>query len=596
MNIFRGQKGYFFLFKKLWFHLTQHRKRQLLISLFIMILSSIFEVFSLACVVPFLAVLTKPENLWNLNLIRVVSINLGINQANQLLVPFTILFIVSCLVSSSIRILNIWFNCTLSAKIATDLSCKCYRNMLHQPYQNYLQTNTGQSINLIVTHINGTATVINRSLLFITSFIITIFLIIGLISINWLMASSMALVFASLYLILSKSTSSQLEKNSKLFASYTKLLIKALQEGLGAIREVLLDGNHRYYKSLYKSADIPIRRILGQNQFISVFPRYVIEGFTLSLIASIALIFTLKNSNNILGVIPYLGAMALGAQRLLPNTQSMFSALTYMRANKKGFEEVISKLDESVDLYLLDTVVEKNHFVKQIEFINVYFKYTPNSSYALKNINLKFYPGQRIGIVGTTGSGKSTLSDIIMGILEPTSGKVIVDNKDLHDVNNKNELISWRQSIAHVPQNIFLTDNTIAQNIAFGIDSKFIDMDRVIEAAYKSQILSFIESRKDGFNTIVGERGVRLSGGQIQRIALARAFYKKFQILILDEASSALDTNTESNIMKSIKTLEDKFTIIAITHRMTTLKDFDMIIRLEEGRIVEINTDKNSTF
>tara|TARA_B110000495_G_C22928006_1_gene542393 strand:+ start:18 stop:767 length:750 start_codon:yes stop_codon:yes gene_type:complete len=220
-------------------------------------------------------------------------------------------------------------------------------------------------------------------------------------------------------------------------------------------------------------------------------------------------------------------------------------------------------------------------FHKYIEFKNVSFKYVEDGPTILNNVNFKINKGSRVGFIGSTGSGKSTLVDIVMGLLTPNDGVVFIDDIRL----SENNINCWQSKLCHVPQSIFLTDNTISENIAFGIEKELIDHERVKDAAMQAQISDFINNSLDGYDTIVGERGVKLSGGQRQRIAIARALYKDADVLVFDEATSALDISTEKLVMDSITTLDKKLTIIIIAHRITTLQNCDKIIEIENGEI-----------
>ena len=223
-----------------------------------------------------------------------------------------------------------------------------------------------------------------------------------------------------------------------------------------------------------------------------------------------------------------------------------------------------------------------------IQFDSVSYRYSSNLPDVLPKLDLSIRIGERIGIIGSTGSGKSTMVDILMGLLTPTSGKLLVDGKDIHDTAYPERLHSWRAAIAHVPQSIYLADSSVLENIAFGVPSNLIDFDRVRKAADQAQISNFIESSTDGYQTVVGERGIRLSGGQRQRIGIARALYKRAQVLVLDEATSALDVNTESELMRAVEKLSKRLTIVMVAHRLSTIGYCDRVFRLENGKLTGI--------
>ena len=364
----------------------------------------------------------------------------------------------------------------------------------------------------------------------------------------------------------------------------TKAQLKALQEGLGAIRDILLDRNQIFYQKVYRTADIPMRRKMAQGNYLAAFPRFAIEALGLLIIALLAYVLTEENNSSI-EVIPLLGTLALGAQRLLPALQTAYGAWAGISAYEESINSVLKMLDQKIKPSEKIQIIERFNFKESIEFKNVNYKYPNENKFALKNINLKIKAGERIGIIGSTGSGKSTLLDLIMGLLQPTDGNILIDNLNLHDLSNPSLLGSWRAAIAHVPQTIYLADSSFEENIAFGIPSNKIDKLAISTSAKQAQISSYIKNSTQGFKTFVGERGIRLSGGQRQRIGIARALYKKTNILIFDEATSALDTQTEQIVMRSIDNLSKDITIVMIAHRLTTVKNCDRIIRLEGGEI-----------
>ena len=290
-------------------------------------------------------------------------------------------------------------------------------------------------------------------------------------------------------------------------------------------------------------------------------------------------------------LVPLIGAMALGAQRLLPCLQQIYACW----ANLKILNASMTSITD-----ILNLPHYKNYFCLQplevkhsIELNQISFKYEMDSQYVINDLNLMIKPGQSIGLVGSSGSGKSTLVDIFMTLLKPCSGKLLVDNSDIFDVDNTEILNSWRSSIAHVPQSIYLTDSTIAENIAFGLPRHLIDMSQVKKAAKSAEISGFIDTLSNGYDTTVGECGAMLSGGQRQRIGIARALYKQSKILILDESTSALDSTTEKNVIKSIKNLKEGRTVIMIAHRLSTLENCDLIAWLKDGCVFKYGKPKD---
>tara|TARA_Y100001968_G_C19282841_1_gene680129 strand:- start:140 stop:1060 length:921 start_codon:yes stop_codon:yes gene_type:complete len=286
-------------------------------------------------------------------------------------------------------------------------------------------------------------------------------------------------------------------------------------------------------------------------------------------------------------VIPKLGTLALGAQRLLPCFQQSYSSWANIKGSKSAIVNVINMIEQPISREYLQTTNNDFVFERDIVLSKINFSYIGSEKLILNDINLSIKKGEKIGLIGTTGSGKSTLTDLIMGLLRPSSGKIKVDGLDINDTDFPSRITSWRKSVSHVPQNIYLIDSTFAENIAFGFPKEEINMARVEEVASLANIYDFITSTPKGFNTFVGEAGIKMSGGQRQRIGIARALYRRSKLLILDEATSALDNETERKVMKSILNLNADKTILIIAHRLSTVSSCDRIIEVSNNSILE---------
>ena len=282
-------------------------------------------------------------------------------------------------------------------------------------------------------------------------------------------------------------------------------------------------------------------------------------------------------------VIPLLGALALGAQRLLPALQQVYSGWSSLASFTAAMQAVLAMLNQPLPPVM--SIAEPLSLLDGIQLRGIHFRYEREQPDVLRGVDLEIRSGERIGLIGSTGSGKSTTIDVLMGLLTPTAGMLLVDGKNLHDREHPERLESWRAAIAHVPQSIYLADVTIAENIAFGVPREKINLARVKEAASQAQIASFIEESLDGYDSFVGERGIRLSGGQRQRIGSARALYKKAKVLVLDEATSALDSATEQALMEAINQMSKHLTIVMVAHRLSTVQNCDRVIRLSEGSV-----------
>ena len=573
------------LFRKLWDHLSQKRRIQLGALLLVMLASSGAEVFSLAAVLPFLAVLANPEKVWQLPVVQKLAPTLGISSAGQLLLPVTLLFGLAAIGAAAVRLLNLWLNGRLAAAIGSDLSCDAYRRTLYQPYLVNITRNSSGVITALREQVMQVVTALNQLLAMITSGFVLLGLFLTLLLVEAKVALISGAVLGLAYGIIIQASKQELAINGRRIAFSSEACLKALQEGLGAIRDVLLDSTHQYYIRVYREADIPLHQSIAQNSLISCFPRYIMEAVGLCLIGSVA--YSLISSHGgIATALPILGTLALCAQRMLPSLQQTYSSWAAICAYKSSLESVVALLEQTLPATHGTNNITPHKLKERICFDEVSFGYGSGCKTVLKSLSFHINKGERIGIIGSTGSGKSTTMDLLMGLLEPSGGKITVDGSIIHSHFHPERLLAWRSAIAHVPQMIYLADRSIAENIAFGINKAQINMSLVRLAAHQAQISEFIESSPLGYNTFVGERGIMLSGGQRQRIGIARALYKNASVLVFDEATSALDNDTESALMAAINSLSRELTIIMIAHRLSTVMSCDRVIKLEAGRVL----------
>ena len=559
--------------KQIWLHLSKRRKKQLALLLFLMIIATILEVVSLGAVLPFLSVLTAPERVFQHEYAQPLISALTLREPIQLILPITILFIIAVLVAGIVRLYLLYAMTRLSYAIGADLSINIYRRTLYQPYATHVARNSSEVINSIMTKTNIVISGILATLLLVSSILILIGIIAVLFVVDIGVALSTSIGFGLLYWSVIRYNKNHLKNNSQIIADQSTQILKSLQEGLGGVRDVLIDGTQEFYCKLYRNADLPLRRATGNNIFISGSPRYIMETIGMTLIAGLAYVLTQKQGG-MAAAIPVLGALALGAQKLLPVLQQIYSSYSSIKGGEFSFEDVLYLLDQPLPEY--ENQPTPIRFDKEIKLTNLSFRYNQESPWILKNINLSLKKGSHIGFIGSTGSGKSTLLDIIMGLLPATEGDLFIDQQLIDNKSRR----SWQMNIAHVPQNIYLSDNSIEENIAFGVSKDKIDHQRVRKVAQQAQIAQLIEQWQEGYQTFVGERGIRLSGGQRQRIGIARALYKKASVLIFDEATSALDNETEREVMEAIKDLGGEITVLIIAHRLSTLRNCDKVVKL----------------
>jgi ATP-binding cassette, subfamily B, bacterial PglK len=570
------------MIKQFWKHLHKRRRKQFFLLLILMVVASIMEVVSIGAIVPFLSVLTAPEQIYQHHLAQPLIKILEITEPSQLLLPLTIMFVVATLISATVRLLLLYTLTRLSYATGADLNIDIYRRTLYQDYSIHISRNSSEIINSIITKTNIVIVhILVPSLNLISSVVIMLGITSIVFTINAQVALITFLVFALFYSVIAFFTKKSLQKNSQLIANESTKMVKSLQEGLGGIRDVLIDGTQEFYCKLYQNADLSLRRASGDNVFIGHSPRYLMEAVGMILLTILA--YTLTLQSNVVVAIPVLGALALGALKLLPPLQSAYGSYSAIKGAKSSFIDVLNLLNQPLPDNASQDLINPTPFKREIVFKDLSFRYTKNTPWILKNVNLSFKKGETIGFIGATGSGKSTLLDILMGLLTPTSGELLIDGVAITQQNRR----AWQAHISHVPQSIYLADSTIQENIAFGVGSEQIKEHRVVQVAQQAQVSKMINNLKNKYKTFVGERGVQLSGGQRQRIGIARALYKDSDVLIFDEATSALDNQTEQKIMQQIAKLKDNQTVFIIAHRLTPLEHCDSIIRINSDYTIE---------
>ncbi len=569
-----------------WSHISGQRRRQALLLMLLAVATSFAEVISLGAVVPFIGVLTQPDKVMAYPFVAEIAQLLNIESDREFILLLSFAFALAAIVAGVLRTLLLWGTLHLGNKTGADLSIEVYERTLYQPYMVHIKRSSSEVISGITQKI-GTATAVLISLVtVITSLLLFLSILITLLLIDPEIAIFSAFSFGSAYAGVAWITRKKLFSNSLITASEQSKVVQALQEGLGAIRDILIDGTQSIYINNYGESVIRLRKASAQNVFINQAPRFAMETLGLVLISFFVIVLS-GRSGGITDALPILAMIAFGAQRLLPLMQILYANWSLMSGSKAVLIDVLTLLEQDVPKYTSKEGCLDLIFKESICFENVCFSYGVNSKPVLNGLSFSIEKGSSVGIIGSTGSGKSTALDLLMGLLVPTSGVVKIDGEAIISTD---ERVSWRRSVAHVPQSIFLSDATVAENIAFGVPKHAVDMNRVRDAARRAQIAHFIETETDGYSTFVGERGVRLSGGQRQRIGIARALYKNASVLVFDEATSALDDATEQAVMSTIDSLKGDLTLFLIAHRLTTLKNCNQIIEIKSGAVNRVGS------
>ena len=563
--------------------LSPRRRSQLIFLLCLMLLGALAEVLSLGAIVPFLAILAEPTHALQKPLVSKVISTLGLSSSTDIRWQITLLFAGTALVAGAVRFVLIYFTSKVTYGIGHELGAEVYRRTLYQPYEVHVARNSSEimgGINKVDVVVYLVAGLLNIA----SSVLMAIFIVSLLVLIDPLIAFTALFGFSCIYAIVSLFTRKRLAVNSSLINAAFNMRVQSVQEGLGGIRDVLLDHTQPLFSSRFNQIDRTLRQAQASNNIIGPSPRFAVEAMGMVLIALLGYYMT-TSGGGFAVALPTLGALAFGAQRLMPMIQMTYQGWVLVVGNRQVLEEVVGLLQQPIADDTQAKAVPLT-FVREICLQDVSFRYQPNLPLVLHNFNLSIPKGARVGFIGTSGSGKSTVMDLLMGLLLPSAGKMLVDNLPL----NSTRRLAWQRNVAHVPQAIFLADASFAENIAFGVPIEQIDLVRVRHAAQRAQIAQFIESSTQGYGAMVGERGVRISGGQRQRIGIARALYKQATVLVFDEATSALDSMTEEAVMQAIEGLGQELTILLIAHRLTTLKNCSQIIELDAGGIKRVGS------
>jgi ATP-binding cassette, subfamily B, bacterial PglK len=568
------------ILRRVYPHLSKYRRWQLFSLILVTMLASIAEIISLGAVIPFITVLQDPNAAQGLMERYLPSLAAFFYESDLTLV-ITISFCLAILLATIIRLGLVFISARFAFGLGSELSCKIMALNLDQDYQVHLNRNSSDVIAGMTTKTNSIIySALVPAILLFNSFVTVFFISTALIIIDPLVGITGVAFFVSIYLAISMITGLRLRAQSKIIAEYQTTQIRYIQEGLGGIRDVIISNLKPNILKKYTVVDQKLRRALGNNQIMGLSPRYLLEGLGVSLIAVAAYALTVYGDSGI-GTLPLLGAYALGAQRILPAMQNIYVAWANVSGDLDSIFDALGFLEQPEKAFV--NGLSSVNFENSISFNSVNFSYVGSNKISLKNISIKINKGDRVGVFGATGSGKSTFVDILMGLNSPSSGSVYIDSKELRPEN----ITGWQRHIAHVPQKIFLTDGSVAENIAFGIPTNEIDREKVRDCMVKARLGDLISQTIDDESNIIGERGARLSGGQVQRIGIARALYLDKNVIIFDEATSALDSVTEASIMDTIYNLGSELTIIIIAHRISTLDSCTRKLEFSVGSLVD---------
>ena len=555
------------------------RRRQFAFVLALMLVGAVAELVTVGAVLPFLTLLADPGGLADLPLAGRL---LGPLEPGDRLVAATAFLVAAALAAGAVRLQLAWSSQRFVYRLGHEVSVEIQRRVLAQPYSWHVAHNSREIVaSLEKVQIMSSAVAL-QFMQSLTAAVLASFIVAALIAVDPLTALASAGALAFIYLGVSIVGRRLLGRNSTTVASAFSERVGLVQESLGGIRDVIVDNAQGVYLEAFRKVDAQYSRARAANSFIGAAPRFVIEAAGIVIIAAASLMLA-GREGGFAAALPALGALALGAQRLLPLVQQIYFAWTSIRGNRKVTDDILHLLALPAPDEDAGEAAPALPLEREIRIEGVRFTYPGRAEPAVDGVGLVIARGARVALVGTTGSGKSTLADLLMGLIEPDEGRIAIDGAPLTGPART----AWRRSIGHVSQSVFLADASIERNIAFGTAAGAVDRARVVEAARLARLHDFIESLPEGYGTRAGERGVALSGGQRQRLGLARALYKGAPVLVLDEATSALDSGTEGDVLASLDALSASraLTIVMIAHRLHPAFRCDLVVRLEHGRV-----------
>ena len=577
------------LLKKLFFLLPVNQRSKALLLLVLMIFMALVDVIGVASILPFMAVITNPDLIETnsiLNKFYLISNKYGVANDEQFFFVLGIVVFFLLVFSLTLKTLTTYFQLRFVWMQEKTIGKRLLESYLHQPYSWFLDhnsSNIGKNILSDVGHVvqNG----INPAIVLLADGFVAIALITLLIIANPIIALSVCFTLILSYILIYSVSRRYLNKIGEQRSKNNNLRFNAIIEAFGAAKEIKLGGLEPNYINKFSIAAKNFAHNQASSQIMALTPRYILEGIAFGGIL-LVLLYLISSTGSFNNAIPLISLYVLAGYKLMPALQHIYQSLSQLRYAGPALNTLEKDINNSKHA-VHDLTQKKMNLAKSISLKNIFYKYPNSSRNVLDNINLTIAANTTVGIIGPTGSGKTTVVDIILGLLVAQEGHLEVDGK----VITKTKSRVWQRLIGYVPQNIYLSDDTVASNIAFGVSNEDVDQTSIEKASKIANLHNFVvEELPNQYQTVIGERGVKLSGGQRQRIGIARALYFNPQVLILDEATSSLDNQTEKAVMDAVNKLMDNTTIIMIAHRLNTVRNCDNIFHLNKGKIINQGT------
>lgn len=552
-----------------------------IVLLLLMFIQGFLETVSVSLIIPIMSIVMSPSDVLNNKLLKFVYESMRLNSMNEFLIVILFATIV-CYILKNVFLVNVYrFQYKYVYNNQLKISKKIMENYLFRPYEYYLNASTADINRVLNGDVGSTFSLLIILFQLLSEAIVAVFLVILLMSIDAEITIALGgVLLLTLFLnniILKKKLNHLGEKAIQ----YSAKSSRSLWQPINGIKEVKITRKEEYFIHVYEENARNANDATIKSNIMTQVPRLLIEVIMIGGMLSLIIIFLLSG-RSISTMIQQLSAFALAAVRLMPSANRMNTYINQIAFYEPSLDVVIRELNDCTSHKYQDEIESEVTFSREILLQNISFHYPASESYVLENVDLKIPVGHSIGLVGHSGSGKSTAVDIILGLLKPQTGKVLIDGINIEKAYN-----TWLSKVGYIPQMIYMLDDTIRKNVAFGEEETEIQDEKIWEALKDAQLLGFVKGLPKGLDTKIGERGVRLSGGQRQRIGIARALYNQPDILIFDEATSALDNETEAAVMEAIDFLKGKKTMIIIAHRLETIRNCDIVYRVEKGKIVE---------
>lgn len=583
MNKIINKVSYISSFYKILYDLTlkvKTTKLSYLIFLFILIFSALFEISILGLLFVLIKAFMDP-NYYQGNFLFKFFLNIfDIRSNSQLVIYLSIFFILATFTAGFFRVAFFYLLSKYVYFFGKNITSLCYQKVIYDDYSSLYQKNTNDTLSIF-----NKMPIINNSffnsLLMIYNLVNFIFIFSILAYINFQITVISSLFFISLYLCVIFFFKKKIFNNATIISNEQATNIKIVRETFNGFRDILINNYQKFYNNLFLKSYSSLSRGNEENRFFYTAPKPIIETF---LLVGIGVVISLHSNNYsaLENLLPNIAVLAVASQRILPILNQLYAGHMANVDATPHIMFIFNFLKKPLKIKNKKNL-KKIQFKDKISLKNVSFSYNSSSKLVLKNINLIISAGSRVGIIGKSGSGKSTLADLILGLLNPNSGEISVDRKPI--INEKE---NWFSCVASVPQNIFITEQTISENIAFGVNKSKINMEEVKKSSNKAELSNFVESRENRYNNIIGEKGLKISAGQRQRLAIARALYKKSKLIVFDEATSSLDSESEKNVLNTMFSLSRKrHTLIIITHKLSNLKRCDHIYKIQNSKIIK---------